>query len=149
MGLAIVPLRGALGQDRIGSDITVKEHTIVDLPSFLWLWRFAAWSMGLSLTAYGLLAISGLILWSDRRRQQPRPPGLAPPAPSLRDQPLSFGVVFANYWSNWHPGPLRESGSFLAFASWVSCRAPSSDLCLEWLADWAETAPDAADSYHQ
>ncbi|MEL6903697.1 MAG: DUF4079 domain-containing protein, partial [Cyanobacteria bacterium J06606_4] len=24
----------------------------MDLPSFLWLWRIAAWSMGLSLTAY-------------------------------------------------------------------------------------------------
>ncbi|WP_159783586.1 DUF4079 domain-containing protein [Sodalinema gerasimenkoae] len=50
----------------------------MDLPSFLWLWRFAAWSMGLSLTAYGLLAISGLILWGDRRHQRPRPPWLAP-----------------------------------------------------------------------
>ncbi|MFK8182144.1 MAG: DUF4079 domain-containing protein [Phormidesmis sp.] len=31
----------------------------MDLPSFIWLWRMAAWSMGLSVTAFVLLAISG------------------------------------------------------------------------------------------
>ena len=31
----------------------------MDLPSFIWLWRIAAWSMGLSLTAFSLLALSG------------------------------------------------------------------------------------------
>jgi hypothetical protein len=34
----------------------------VNLPDFIWLWRIAAWSMGLSLAAYGLLAISGLAI---------------------------------------------------------------------------------------
>jgi len=29
----------------------------VNLPSFLWLWRIAAWSMGLTLVGYGLLAL--------------------------------------------------------------------------------------------
>ena len=31
----------------------------MDLPSFLWLWRIAAWSMGLTVTIYFLLALSG------------------------------------------------------------------------------------------
>lgn len=31
----------------------------VDLPSFLWLWRIAAWSMGLMVTGYFLLALTG------------------------------------------------------------------------------------------
>ncbi|MGC1308791.1 MAG: DUF4079 domain-containing protein [Phormidesmis sp.] len=31
----------------------------MDLPSFIWLWRIAAWSMGLSLMIYSFLAISG------------------------------------------------------------------------------------------
>ncbi|MFN6181193.1 MAG: DUF4079 domain-containing protein, partial [Dolichospermum sp.] len=30
------------------------------LPSFLWLWKIAAWSMGLSLMAYLFLAITGI-----------------------------------------------------------------------------------------
>ena len=38
----------------------------MDLPSFIWLWRIAAWSMGLSLTAYGLLALSGSVLFYTR-----------------------------------------------------------------------------------
>ena len=32
------------------------------LPSFLWLWKIAAWSMGLSLLAYVILAISGILM---------------------------------------------------------------------------------------
>ncbi|WP_107666949.1 DUF4079 domain-containing protein [Cyanothece sp. BG0011] len=31
----------------------------MNLPSFLWLWKIAAWSMGLSLFAYFLLGLSG------------------------------------------------------------------------------------------
>lgn len=33
------------------------------LPSFLWLWKIAAWSMGLSLMAYLLLALTGFLMW--------------------------------------------------------------------------------------
>ncbi|MBW4630670.1 MAG: DUF4079 domain-containing protein [Iphinoe sp. HA4291-MV1] len=43
------------------------------LPSFLWLWRIAAWSMGLSLLAYLLLAITGIWIFRTRRIQQERP----------------------------------------------------------------------------
>lgn len=50
----------------------------MDLPSFIWLWRIAAWSMGLSLSAYGLLAISGLIIYSTRKDAKPRPAWLRP-----------------------------------------------------------------------
>jgi hypothetical protein len=48
------------------------------LPSFLWLWRIAAWSMGLSLFAYLLLAASGSWLFLSRSNSQPRPKWLRP-----------------------------------------------------------------------
>ncbi|NJL81296.1 MAG: DUF4079 domain-containing protein [Richelia sp. RM2_1_2] len=38
----------------------------MDLPSFIWLWKIAAWSMGLSLLAYSLLAVTGI--WMFRTR---------------------------------------------------------------------------------
>ena len=50
----------------------------LNLPSFLWLWKIAAWSMGLSLFAYTLLAVSGFWLWRQRQAKQPRPPWLRP-----------------------------------------------------------------------
>jgi hypothetical protein len=34
----------------------------MNLPSFIWLWKIAAWSMGFSLLAYCLLAVSGVNL---------------------------------------------------------------------------------------
>lgn len=36
------------------------------LPSFLWLWKIAAWSMGLSILAYVILGMSGFWLWQVR-----------------------------------------------------------------------------------
>lgn len=50
----------------------------MDLPSFIWLWRIAAWSMGLSLTVYGLLALSGGTLFYTRRGKGERPSWLRP-----------------------------------------------------------------------
>jgi amino acid transporter len=50
----------------------------MNLPSFLWLWKIAAWSMGFSMLAYGLLAISGIWLWRKRQEKQPRPAWLRP-----------------------------------------------------------------------
>lgn len=45
----------------------------MNLPSFLWLWRIAAWSMGLSLTLYTVLAATGLwVRWS-RTHDRDRP----------------------------------------------------------------------------
>jgi nitrate reductase NapE component len=41
----------------------------LNLPSFLWLWRIAAWSMGLSLSAYLLLAVTGGWLFVSHRQQ--------------------------------------------------------------------------------
>ncbi len=38
----------------------------MDLPSFLWLWKIAAWSMGLSLLAYVLLAVTGFWMFRNR-----------------------------------------------------------------------------------
>lgn len=50
----------------------------MDLPSFIWLWRIAAWSMGLSLAAYSLLAISGGTLFYLREQKRGRPIWLRP-----------------------------------------------------------------------
>lgn len=50
----------------------------MDLPSFLWLWRIAAWSMGLSLTAYGILVLTGWGLWWGRGAGRSRPLWLRP-----------------------------------------------------------------------
>ncbi len=45
----------------------------MDLPSFIWLWRIAAWSMGLSLTAYTGLLLTGGIVWYSRSHQRSQP----------------------------------------------------------------------------
>lgn len=50
----------------------------MDLPSFLWLWRIAAWSMGLSVTLYTVLAISGGVLRFARTKRRSRPKWLRP-----------------------------------------------------------------------
>ncbi len=50
----------------------------MNLPSFLWLWKIAAWSMGLSLTAYLLLAISGTWMFYSRSHKKQRPKWLRP-----------------------------------------------------------------------
>ncbi len=45
----------------------------MNLPSFLWLWKIAAWSMGFSLVAYTGLALTGFWMSYTRRTQTPRP----------------------------------------------------------------------------
>lgn len=50
----------------------------MDLPSFLWLWKIAAWSMGFSLGAYLLLAVSGSWMTVTRLTQRRRPQWLRP-----------------------------------------------------------------------
>ncbi len=50
----------------------------MDLPSFLWLWKIAAWSMGLVLIAYGLLAVSGIWMFYCRTAKVSRPSWLRP-----------------------------------------------------------------------
>ncbi|NEO28800.1 MAG: DUF4079 domain-containing protein [Kamptonema sp. SIO4C4] len=50
----------------------------MDLPSFLWLWKTAAWSMGFALTAYVLLAITGIWMLRKRRSSMTRPFWLRP-----------------------------------------------------------------------
>lgn len=45
----------------------------MNLPSFLWLWKIAAWSMGFVLVAYGLLAISGVWMFYCRTAKISRP----------------------------------------------------------------------------
>ncbi|WP_096590976.1 DUF4079 family protein [Calothrix sp. NIES-2098] len=43
----------------------------MNLPSFLWLWKIAAWSMGLSLLAYLMLATTGFWMFQARTSQHP------------------------------------------------------------------------------
>ena len=50
----------------------------MNLPDFIWLWKIAAWSMGLSLAAYVMLAVTGSVLFSKRRSQHPKPKWLRP-----------------------------------------------------------------------
>ncbi|AFY77405.1 MAG: DUF4079 domain-containing protein [Hydrococcus sp. C42_A2020_068] len=50
----------------------------MDLPSFLWLWKIAAWSMGLSLLIYVLLGFSGIWMLNRRLSKRPRPAWLRP-----------------------------------------------------------------------
>ena len=45
----------------------------MNLPSFIWLWKIAAWSMGLSLLAYLLLAVTGIWMFQIRKMSTPRP----------------------------------------------------------------------------
>lgn len=50
----------------------------MNLPTFLWLWKIAAWSMGFSILAYFLLAISGGWMFYSRQERTPRPKWLRP-----------------------------------------------------------------------
>ncbi|BAQ59826.1 hypothetical protein GM3708_232 [Geminocystis sp. NIES-3708] len=50
----------------------------MNLPSFLWLWKIAAWSMGLAITSYFILGISGILLIKYRQEKKPRPKWLRP-----------------------------------------------------------------------
>lgn len=45
----------------------------MDLPSFIWLWRIAAWSMGLSLTMYVCLLVTGVGVRYGRSHQWSQP----------------------------------------------------------------------------
>lgn len=48
----------------------------MDLPSFIWLWKIAAWSMGLASFTYFVQGITGFWLYRKRTTKEPRPPWL-------------------------------------------------------------------------
>ncbi|NJL00811.1 MAG: DUF4079 domain-containing protein [Spirulinaceae cyanobacterium RM2_2_10] len=50
----------------------------MNLPSFIWLWQIAAWSMGCSLLAYVMLAVTGGWLFNRRTLKRSRPRWLRP-----------------------------------------------------------------------
>ncbi len=58
----------------------------MNLPSFLWLWRIAAWSMGFSLLTYFVLAILGGAMFYFRSSEKPLPD-------YLRSLHLIIGIV--------------------------------------------------------
>ena len=49
----------------------------MDLPSFLWLWKIAAWAMGGTIAFYLLLFLSGSWMFYGRTTRIGRPPWLA------------------------------------------------------------------------
>lgn len=94
----------------------------MDLPSFLWLWKSAAWSMGLSILAYVLLGISGSFIVYKRHFTQPRPLWLRPlhyitgwVMVGLVLLLLAIGIV----GTLGHYGSLGHSGHLVAGASVV------------------------------
>jgi hypothetical protein len=69
------------------------RHLVLHLPDFLWLWRIAAWSMGLSLTAYSLLAVTGLTIALLRRSSWGKRLPLKPLQPWLRPLHIGLGSI--------------------------------------------------------
>jgi len=61
----------------------------MNLPSFLWLWKIAAWSMGFAIFFYVILAVSGASFILLRNRQINRPKWLRP-----LHQIIGFTMVF-------------------------------------------------------
>ncbi|MBW4693408.1 MAG: DUF4079 domain-containing protein [Lyngbya sp. HA4199-MV5] len=45
----------------------------MNLPSFIWLWKIAAWSMGFSIASYFIMIISGWWIYEHRQKSQSRP----------------------------------------------------------------------------
>ncbi|MBR8834662.1 MAG: DUF4079 domain-containing protein [Stigonema ocellatum SAG 48.90 = DSM 106950] len=66
----------------------------MNLPSFLWLWKIAAWSMGLSLLAYLLLAITGI--WMFRARISLQKPSFIPPFIGGRREVLMLHYIIGS-----------------------------------------------------
>ncbi len=50
----------------------------MNLPSFLWLWKIAAWSMGFTIALYLTLGVSGILMFKYRQEKKPRPQWLRP-----------------------------------------------------------------------
>ncbi|OKH38967.1 hypothetical protein NIES2119_07440 [[Phormidium ambiguum] IAM M-71] len=50
----------------------------MNLPDFIWLWKIAAWSMGLAIAAYWLLGMTGFWMFYTRLFRQQRPDWLRP-----------------------------------------------------------------------
>jgi hypothetical protein len=95
----------------------------VNLPSFLWLWKIAAWSMGLSLLAYFLLGITGSLMFLKRHSSDPLPNELRPLhyiigwiMVSLVLLLLAIGIV----GTLGHYGTLGHSGHLIAGLSVVA-----------------------------
>ncbi|MEQ8968823.1 MAG: DUF4079 domain-containing protein [Coleofasciculus sp. C1-SOL-03] len=101
----------------------------MNLPDFIWLWKIAAWSMGLSLAAYVLLAVTGSVLFANHRAQRPRPKWLRPlhyiigwVMVSLVLLLLAIGLV----GTIGHYGNLGHSGHLIAGLSVVALVAVSA-----------------------
>ncbi|NER20650.1 MAG: DUF4079 domain-containing protein [Symploca sp. SIO1B1] len=95
----------------------------MDLPSFVWLWKIAAWSMGLSLLAYLILGITGSMLFLQRNSGYPQVSWLKPlhyitgwVMVSLVLLLLAIGIV----GTLGHYGSLGHSGHLVAGFSTVA-----------------------------
>ncbi len=114
----------------------------VNLPSFLWLWKIAAWSMGLSLLAYVLLCVTGLALFSGRQSHRPQPLWLRSLHPiigwvmvSLVLLLLAIGIV----GTLGHFGSLGHSGHLIAGLSvvFLVLLSAGSAVLISSQRDWA------------
>ncbi|HEY9707319.1 MAG TPA: DUF4079 domain-containing protein [Oculatellaceae cyanobacterium] len=95
----------------------------MNLPSFIWLWKIAAWSMGLSIFAYLILGVSGINLFNLRQSERSRPSWLRPlhyitgwVMVSLVLLLLAIGIV----GTLGHFGTLGHSGHLIAGLSVVA-----------------------------
>lgn len=105
------------------------------LPSFMWLWRIAAWSMGLTVTLFFGLAVVGLILRKQRLQTGVKPQkwlrilhrGLGITLVLLIVNLLAIGVVgtlghYGSLGHSWHL-PVGLVVVVLSFASaWSATR---------------------------
>ena len=108
----------------------------MDLPSFLWLWRIAAWSMGLSLTVYTLLAITGGGLWVSRTVEgRERPEWLRPPPSYFGRWVTAARFVAPVHWDCRYVGRIWTIRSFLAFTGGFNSRQFGWPIRLERLSN--------------
>ncbi|MDH6060327.1 DUF4079 domain-containing protein [Chrysosporum bergii ANA360D] len=69
----------------------------MNLPSFIWLWKIAAWSMGLSLLAYLLLLFTGIWMFQDRTsRYLPGFPWLLGGRKDVRSLHYTIGITMVS-----------------------------------------------------
>lgn len=114
----------------------------MDLPSFIWLWRIAAWAMGLAILAYLLLAVSGVWLAVSRPQSLSRPSwlrwthiGLGSSLVVLVLLLLAIGIV----GTIGHYGSLGHSPHLAAGidATLLTAASAWSAFCISPLRPWA------------
>ena len=97
----------------------------MDLPSFTWLWRIAAWSMGISITLYFSLAIVGIFYRMQRLRRK------LYYWRWLRYLHYGLGVLFVFFVYCGDFGSLWQFGSLLALARRFGGSDSHFSICMD------------------